>query len=120
MNRGGPTGCAVAGSQSRTAPSSNPAATRPPSPRNAAQVAGEEEVRSLPRTSPVVGIAELDRAVLTQREEGTTVGTESSGGLVNHRLADRLPSRRVPQAGYAIAASHSRAGLDHPAGIRFG
>ena len=65
------------------------------------------------------GIAELDRAVLSQREEGTTVGTESSGGLVDHRLTDRLPSGRVPQPRRAIAA-HPRAGLDHPAGIRFG
>ena len=41
------------------APSSNPAATRPPSPRNAAQVAGDEEVRTLARTAPVVASRSL-------------------------------------------------------------
>ena len=91
MDRGGPTGCAVAGSQSRTVPSSNPAATRPPSPRNAAQVAGDGGGQEPGENRSGGGIAELDRAVPYPASGSTTVGTEPSGGLVDHRLADRRP-----------------------------
>ena len=108
MNRGGPTGCAVTGSQSRTAPLSKPTATRPPSPRNAAQMAGDEEVRSLVRTSPVVASRSLTVPSLPSSQKCTTVGTESSGGLFSNRVAERLPSRRVPQAGYDTGSSVSR------------
>ncbi len=100
MNRGGPTGCAVAGSQSRTAPSSKPTATRPPSPRNAAQMAGDEEVRSLVRTSPVVASRSLTVPSLPAVRNARPSGRNPLAGLLNDRVADRLPSRRVPQAGY--------------------
>ncbi len=59
MDRGGPTGCDLAGSQSRTVPSAKPATTRPPSPRNAAQVARDEAVSRLARTSPVAASRSL-------------------------------------------------------------
>src|SRR5262249_38409245 len=58
-------------------------------PRRGGQQAGEERSGR--------GVAELDRAVTSDREEGTTVGTESAGPLVEHGLTDRLSSRHIPE-----------------------
>ena len=80
-------------------------------------MAGEEAVMSLAKTAPVSGIAKLDRAVLAECEEGTTVGTKPAGRLVQHRLTDRPPVGRVPELSVMVATP--RAGPAHPAGIRF-
>ncbi len=59
--------------------------------------AGDEAVIRLARTRAGRGVAELDRAVSSRSEEGTTVRTESAGHLADHGLTDRLPSRYIPE-----------------------
>ena len=109
MNRGGPIGCDVAGSQRRTDPSWKPTATRSPSPRKAAQMAGVEAAINLASTAPVMASRSLTVPSFPSGEEGTTVGTEPSGRLVSHRPADRPPADRVPELGVVVV--HREQGL---------
>ena len=60
------------------------------------------------------GIAELDRAVLTQCEEGTTVGTESSGASSIIGSPSACPRVVSHSASRAIAATRKQGSTIRP------
>ena len=102
MNRGGPIGCDAVGSQSRTDPSWQPTATSRPSPRNAAQMAGEEAAISRDRTAPVVASRSLTIPSLPSVRKRAAVGTKTAGRLVEHWPADHPAGDRVPEPGVVV------------------